>query len=111
MLAAAEGLKQAAKLGAAAAGAALGAFLTKQLSAKRQSAAIIELSNILVQLGNPTLLTRDQVVAVEAKYGCSLTATCLEDLKSLYGTFVEAAIPPGDAPLTGREPELIQVGG
>lgn len=32
----------------------------------------------------------------------------MEELKSLYGTFVEAAIPPGDAPLTGGEAVLIQ---
>ena len=42
-------------------------------------------------------------------------ATCLPlpatvpQLKALYGTFVEAAVPAGDAPLTGREPELITV--
>ena len=45
---AAEGAKQAAKIGAAVVGAGLGAFITKQLAAKRQSAAIIELSNLLV---------------------------------------------------------------
>lgn len=48
---AAEGVKQAAKIGAAVVGAGIGAFLTKQLAAKRQSAAIIELSNLLVRLG------------------------------------------------------------
>lgn len=105
----AEGLKQAAKYASAAVGAALGAFATKHLASVRQSAAIIELSNLLVGLGDPTKLTRDMVAGVEAKYGCSLVVTCPEEVKALYGTFVEAAVPPGDAPLTGREPELIQV--
>ena len=59
-------------------------------------------------MGDPSGLTRDQVLAVEAKYGTSLTTSCLEDLKSLYGTFVEAAIPAGDVALTGGEALLIQ---
>ena len=57
----AEGLKQAAKYGAAAVGAGLGAYLTTLLKAKRQSAAIIELANLLVAMPNPAALTREQV--------------------------------------------------
>ena len=34
--------------------------------------------------------------------------SCLEEMKSLYGTFVEAAIPVGAAPLSGSEQVLIQ---
>ena len=49
------------------------------------------------------------MLAIEAKYGMSLTAACLEDVKSIYGTFVEAVVPPGDALLTGGEAPLIQV--
>ena len=41
----------------------------------------------------------------------SLTAACLEDVKSIYGTFVEAVVPTGEAELTGAEAPLIQVGG
>lgn len=89
-------------------GAAVGGYATLKLKEIRQSAAIIELCNFLVSLGDPTALTRDQVLVIEAKYGCSLTECCLEELKSVYGTFVEAAIPAGDAPLTGGEATLIQ---
>lgn len=89
-------------------GAAIGGYATLKLKEIRQTAAIIELSNILVALGDPTLLTREQVLFVEAKYGTTLVEACLEDLKSLYGTFVEAYIPTGDAPLTGGEAVLIQ---
>ncbi|EFN52285.1 hypothetical protein CHLNCDRAFT_139027 [Chlorella variabilis] len=103
-----EGVRQAARVVAGAAGAALGAFLTAQLKAKRQSAAIIELSNLLVEMGDPTALTREQVAAIEAKYGASLAATNPDELKSIYGAFLEAVVPPGDAPLTGSEPVLIQ---
>ena len=56
-----EGVKQAAKYGGAVVGAALGAFLTTQLKAKRESAAIIELANLLVSLSDPTSLQREQV--------------------------------------------------
>lgn len=54
---------------AGAAGAALGAFLTAQLKAKRQSAAIIELSNLLVEMGDPTALTREQVCGGSSSRG------------------------------------------
>ena len=170
----AEGLRAAAKYVAAAAGAALGAWAAVQLRDRRQAGAIVELANLLVSLGDPTLLTRDmvgapaaatpqpppprrlctaslcrrpaclealpvrmphswrspahphlrpasgpappalsspspQVTAIESKYGLLLTdAACLPDTQAIYGTFVEAAIPPGDAPMSGAEPQLIQ---
>jgi hypothetical protein len=89
-------------------GAAIAGFLTLKLKDIRQSAAIVELSNYLVQLGDPTALTRDAVAAIEAKYGATLVASSLEELKSIYGAFIEAAIPAGDAPLRGNEAQLIQ---
>ncbi len=104
---AAESLKTAGKAVGGLVGAALGAVLTLKLKEKRQSAAIIELANTLVALGDPTALTRDTVAALEAKYGIVLAVDSLESLKSLYGSFVEAAIPPGDAPLSGNEAVLI----
>jgi hypothetical protein len=107
----AEGARQAAKLAAAAAGVAVGTFLTFKLKATRQSAAIIELANLLVSLGDPTALTREQVAAIESKYGTSLAASYPEELKGMYGAFVEAVVPTGDAPVTGVEPGLIQVRG
>lgn len=57
----AESARQVAKYAAGAAGAALGAVLAKQLAAKRAAAAIVELANLLVSLGDPTQLTREQV--------------------------------------------------
>ena len=62
---AAEGVKQAAKIGAAVVGAGIGAFLTKQLAAKRQSAAIIELSNLLVRWGGESTSIASLTVPVE----------------------------------------------
>lgn len=104
----ADALKTAAKAVCTAAGAALGGYVTLQLKSKRQSAAIIELANLLVGLGDPTLLTHDQVAAIEAKYGTTLMEACPEEVKAVYGTLVEALIPKGDAALSGSEHILIQ---
>lgn len=104
----AESFKTAGKAVAGLVGAAVGGFITLKLQEKRQSAAIIELSNLLVEMGDPTKLTREQVEAVEAKYGAPLVTSCLEDVKSLYGTFVEAIIPAGSAPLRGDEQVYIK---
>ena len=103
-----EGVKSFGKVFGGMIGAAVGGFVALQLKQKRESAAIIELSNILVEMGDPTALTREVVAGVEAKYGIQLCVSCLEEMKSLYGTFVEAAIPAGAAPLSGSEQVLIQ---
>ena len=103
-----EGVKSFGKVFGGMIGAAVGGFVAMQLKQKRESAAIIELSNILVEMGDPTGLTREIVAGVEAKYGIELCVSCLEEMKSLYGTFVEAAIPAGAAPLSGSEQVMIQ---
>lgn len=89
-------------------GAAVGGFVAMKLKEKRESAAIIELSNILVDMDNPALISRDVVTQVEEKYGISLCISCLEEMKSLYGTFVEAVIPVGNSSLSGSESTVIQ---
>ena len=104
----AESLKTVAKAAATAAGAALGGFLFLRIKEVRQSAAIIELSNLLSQLESPDMLTREAVSQIEAKYGAPLVSSSLEGLKSIYGTFVEFVIPAGDVSLTGQEAPRIQ---
>lgn len=101
-------LRTVGQVAGGAVGAAAAAFITKQLMDKRESAAIIELSNLLVGMGDPSQLTKDQVAAIEAKYGISLAKKATEGVKLIYGTFVEALIPQGDTPLTGSEYVLIQ---
>jgi hypothetical protein len=103
-----ESMKSLGKVVGGLVGAALGGYVAVQMKGKRESAAIIELSNVLVEMQDPTLLTREMVSAVEAKYGIDMTVSCLEEMKSLYGTFVEAAIPVGTANLSGQEQVLIQ---
>jgi hypothetical protein len=68
----------------------------------------VELTNLLVSLGDPAALTREAVAALEAKYGAPLAEACPEEARALYGVFVEAAIPGGDAPLRGDEAALIR---
>jgi hypothetical protein len=101
-------LKTVFKALGAAFGAAAAAATTKFLFEKRRSAAAIELANILSNLDSPTSLTRDMVTALETKYGAPLYVCCPQDIKTVYGLFVEAAVPPGDEPMTGDEPVLIQ---
>lgn len=48
------------------------------------------------------------MTAIEAKYGVNLAANAVEGVKLIYGTFVEALIPPGDVALRGTEHVLIQ---
>lgn len=103
-----ESMKSLGKIVGGLVGAALGGYVAVQMKGKRESAAIIELSNVLVEMQDPTLLTREMVSAIEAKYGIDMTVSCLEEIKSLYGTFVEAAIPAGTASLSGHEHVLIQ---
>lgn len=90
---AAEGAKQAAKIGAAVVGAGLGAFITKQLAAKRQSAAIIELSNLLVRSLVGRLLL--QLGAVTWRCACMRTSrasTARQGIAPLRSTCVCAGV-------------------
>lgn len=103
-----ESMKSLGKVVGGLVGAALGGYVAVELKGKRESAAIIELSNVLVEMQDPTLLNREMVSAIEAKYGIDMCTSCLEEMKSLYGTFVEAAIPAGTGNLTGQEHVLIQ---
>lgn len=103
-----ESMKSLGKLAGGLVGAALGGYVAIQLKAKRETAAIIELSNVLVEMQDPALLTREMVLTIEQKYGIDMCASCLEEMKSLYGTFIEAAIPAGTAILNGNEHVLIQ---
>jgi Chloroplast envelope transporter len=48
------------------------------------------------------------VAAIGARYGVDLAKALTEELKVIYGQYLEAAIPPGDAPLSGREADDIR---
>ena len=55
-----------------------------------------------LQFSSPSPTPRPiQVAAIEAKYGTQLSVSSPEELKAIYGTFVEAAIPAGAC---GRRP-------
>lgn len=43
-----------------------------------------------------------------ARFGVNLASERVEDLKSMYGIYVESVIPTGEAPLTGREADAIR---
>lgn len=84
----------------ALAGAAGAAYATLQLKTMREGAAAVQLYNLIVSKGDPRLLTRDDVAALEAQVGVALGTALADEVKPIYGAFVEAIIPVGDEPLT-----------
>ena len=54
------------------------------------------------------LAARVQVEQLGARFGVNLAVERVEDLKTMYGIYVESAIPTGDAPLTGSEADAIR---
>lgn len=84
----------------AIAGAVGAVFATMQLKTRRESAAASDLYNLVVSKGDPRLLTRDDVAALEAKYGINIGKDLADAVKPVYAAFVEAVVPVGDAPLT-----------
>lgn len=84
----------------ALAGAAGAAYAAMQLKTMREGAAAVLLYNLIVAKGDPRLLTRDDVAALEAQVGVALGTALADEVKPIYGAFVEAIIPVGDEPLT-----------
>ena len=60
----------------------------------------MQLYNLVVAKGDPRLLTREDVAALEAQVGVPLGTALADEVKPIYGAFVEAIIPVGDEPLT-----------
>ncbi len=83
----------------ALAGAAGAAYAALQLKTMREGAAAVQLYNLIVSKGDPRLLTRDDVAGLEAQFGIVLGTQLADEVKPIYGAFVEAIIPTGDDPL------------
>ena len=79
-----------------AAGAATGAKLVQE----RQGSAAIVLNNLLVDTEDLETLTPDDFDAISQRYGVKLAEKLSEDVKGLYGQYLENQIPLGDAPLS-----------
>lgn len=96
-------VKDVTSYGAAAVFAAATAYGAVQAKRKRDSAAVVDLYNAIVDLPDATDLTPDIVSAVGANYGINFQKDELDGLKRIYGQFLESVIPTGDVQLKGDE--------
>ncbi|EFJ41589.1 hypothetical protein VOLCADRAFT_98450 [Volvox carteri f. nagariensis] len=95
--------KDVAAYGTAAVAAAAVAYGCVQAKRKRDSAAVVDLYNALVDLPDATDLTPETVSDVGSKYGINFQKDELDGLKRIYGQYLESVIPVGDVQLKGDE--------
>ncbi|GLC39997.1 hypothetical protein PLESTB_000120100 [Pleodorina starrii] len=96
-------VKDVAAYGTAAVAAAAMAYGCVQAKRKRDSAAVVDLYNALVDLPEATDLTPQTVADVGSKYGINFQKDELDGLKRIYGQYLESVIPVGDVQLKGDE--------
>jgi hypothetical protein len=95
--------KQLVSMGGAAVLGAGAAYAAVQAKKRRESAAVVELYNCIVDLEEPAQLTEDVVAAVGNKYGIDMYKDELDGLCRIYGQYLEALIPIGSKQLRGDE--------
>lgn len=74
-----------------------------QAKKKRDSAAVVDLYNTLVDFEDASEATQETVKRVGDKYGINMKSNELEGLKKIYGQYLETIIPPADQELRGDE--------
>lgn len=92
-------VKQMASLGAAAVFGAGAAYASVQAKKKRDSGAVVDLYNAIVDLPDPSALTSDVVDTVGSKYGINMQKDDIDSLVRIYGQYLENLIPTGDTQL------------
>ena len=70
-----------------------------QAKRKRDSVAVIDLYNTIVDLPDPCDLTPDMVAGVGAKFGLNMRKDQLDGLLNIYSQYLESMIPSGDIQL------------
>ncbi|KAF5843790.1 hypothetical protein DUNSADRAFT_5027 [Dunaliella salina] len=95
--------KNIASIATAAVGAAAAASVCVQAKKKRDTAAVVDLYNVVVELPDPSELTPQAVDEVGSKYGMKMQKDDLEGLRKIYGQYLETLIPSGDRQLKGDE--------
>jgi len=95
--------KSIASFATAAVGAAAAAAVCVQAKKKRDTAAVVDLYNVVVELPDPSELTPQAVDEVGSKYGMKMQKDDLEGLRKIYGQYLETLIPSGDRQLKGDE--------
>lgn len=100
--------KDIASVGAAVVLGAGAAYASVQAKKKRDSGAVIDLYNAIVDLPDPSQLSADIVSGVGSKYGMNMQKDDLDGLTRLYGQYLENIIPTGDMQLRGDEAEKVR---
>lgn len=79
-------------------------------SEMRESAAAIDIYNLIANKDEASQLTRNDVEKIEMKYGSSISKNTLyvSELKSLYDRYLESMIPMGDVEIEGTLPDKIR---
>mmetsp|Transcript_30974 Transcript_30974/g.68639 ORF Transcript_30974/g.68639 Transcript_30974/m.68639 type:complete len:1037 (+) Transcript_30974:146-3256(+) len=79
-----------------------------QAKKKRDSVAVVELYNTLVDLDDPSNLTPQMVSDVGSKYGLNMQRDEVDGLRKIYGQFLESVIPSGETQLRGDEADRVR---
>eukprot|EP00798_Chlamydomonas_sp_ICE-L_P010243 gene10243-8160_t len=103
-----DNIKEMVCLGTAAALGAAAAAASVQAKKKRDSAAVIELYNKIVELPEPTKLSPQVVSGVESNYGISMAKDELSGLQMIYSQYLESLIPLEEKVLRGDEAPKIK---
>lgn len=93
-----EGLRTAGKAVGVAVGAAAGAAAARKVQEERVAAAGAVLHNLLVEQG-PARLQRGDVAGLADRMGIDFGSALVGELKAAYDAYLQAVLPPGDAPL------------
>lgn len=95
--------KQLVSTAIAVVGVAVAAVASYQIKRKRDSVAVADLYNCIVDLVEPCDLSPTDMQAIGSKYGITLQKDELEGVKRIYGQYLESMIPSGDVQLRGDE--------
>lgn len=94
-----EQVKEVVSLGGAAVLGVGAAYAAVQAKKKRESAAVTDLYNTIVELPEPYDLTPDMVESCGSKYGINMHQAEMDGLCRLYSQYLQALIPTGDRQL------------
>ncbi|KAK9831616.1 hypothetical protein WJX74_002584 [Apatococcus lobatus] len=102
-----ENTRKAGQAGGAVLLGAASAVGASKVIQERQGAAGVVLNNLLVDAEDIGSLGPDDFVAINQRYGVKLAEKLTDEVKGIYGQYIESQIPIGETPLSGFEPERI----
>lgn len=101
--------KQLTSYAVATVGVVAAAAASYQVKRKRDSVAVVDLYNRIVDLDEPCELSSETVTDIGKKFGVNLMKEELDGVKRVYGQYLESMIPLGDVQLRGDEAEKVKL--